>query len=60
MDAARQKRQRDADPNRLGLRRSVLTEAGVAVVLLAVTTWLTQTEPGRTELDASTPITTAH
>ncbi|MGW2726030.1 copper resistance protein CopC [Streptomyces sp. NPDC001494] len=52
VDAARQKRRRDADPNRFGLRRSVLTEAGVAVVLLAVTTWLTQTEPGRTELEA--------
>ncbi|MGW0409900.1 copper resistance CopC/CopD family protein [Streptomyces collinus] len=52
VDAARQKRLRDADPNRFGLRRSVLAEAGVAVVLLAVTTWLTQTEPGRTELDA--------
>ncbi|MER6026349.1 copper resistance protein CopC [Streptomyces sp. NPDC001851] len=52
MDAARQKRLRDGDPNRFGLRRSVLAEAGVAVVLLAVTTWLTQTEPGRTELEA--------
>ncbi|MEU4034121.1 copper resistance CopC/CopD family protein [Streptomyces collinus] len=52
VDAARQKRLRDADPNLFGLRRSVLAEAGVAVVLLAVTTWLTQTEPGRTELDA--------
>ncbi|MGW4437932.1 copper resistance CopC/CopD family protein [Streptomyces sp. NPDC004596] len=52
VDAARQKRLRDADPNRFGLRRSVLAEAGVAVVLLAVTTWLTQTEPGRTELEA--------
>ncbi|MER7403174.1 copper resistance protein CopC [Streptomyces sp. NPDC000070] len=51
-DAARQKRLRDADPNRLGLRRSVLTEAGIAVVLLAVTTVLTQTEPGRTEQEA--------
>ncbi|MGW5784638.1 copper resistance CopC/CopD family protein [Streptomyces sp. NPDC003757] len=49
VDAARQKRQRDADPHRFGLRRSVLAEAGVAVVLLAVTTVLTQTEPGRTE-----------
>ncbi|MBD0423518.1 copper resistance protein CopC/CopD [Streptomyces sp. TRM S81-3] len=49
MDAARQKRLRDADPQRFGLRRSVLAEAGVAVVLLAVTTVLTQTEPGRTE-----------
>ncbi|GAA2296759.1 copper resistance protein CopC [Streptomyces hawaiiensis] len=51
-DAARRKRARDADPNRFGLRRSVLTEAGIAVVLLAVTTVLTQTEPGRTEQEA--------
>lgn len=54
MDTARQKRVRDADPHRFGLRRSVLAEAGVAVVLLAVTTVLTQTEPGRTEQDAKT------
>ncbi|MFF0643298.1 copper resistance protein CopC [Streptomyces tendae] len=52
VDAARQKRQRDADPNRFGLRRSVLAEAGIAVVLLVVTTVLTQTEPGRTEEEA--------
>ncbi|MFI1761769.1 copper resistance CopC/CopD family protein [Streptomyces sp. NPDC020800] len=52
VDAARNKQLRDADPNRFGLRRSVLAEAGVAVVLLAVTTWLTQTEPGRTEQEA--------
>ncbi|MCX4882025.1 copper resistance CopC/CopD family protein [Streptomyces sp. NBC_00847] len=52
VDTARQKRQRDTDPGRVGLRRSVLAEAGVAVVLLAVTTVLTQTEPGRTEQDA--------
>ncbi|MEU6573101.1 copper resistance protein CopC [Streptomyces sp. NPDC046805] len=52
VDAARQKRLRDADPHRLGLRRSVFVEAGVAVVLLAVTTVLTQTEPGRTEQEA--------
>jgi copper transport protein len=52
MDAARQKRLRDADAGRFGLRRSVFAEAGVAVVLLAVTTALTQTEPGRTELEA--------
>ncbi len=51
-EAARQKRLRDADPNRFGLRRSVLAEAGIAVALLAVTTVLTQTEPGRTEQDA--------
>ncbi|WP_425245970.1 copper resistance CopC/CopD family protein [Streptomyces sp. NEAU-NA10] len=52
VEAARQKQRREADPNRFGLRRSVLAEAGVAVVLLAVTTVLTSTEPGRTELDA--------
>ncbi|MFD5104626.1 copper resistance CopC/CopD family protein [Streptomyces cinereoruber] len=49
---ARRKRERDADPERSGLRRSVLTEAAVAVVLLAVTTVLTTTEPGRTEEEA--------
>ncbi|TLS41501.1 hypothetical protein FE633_36110 [Streptomyces montanus] len=49
---ARQKRVRDADPHRYGLRRSVLAEAGVAVVLLAVTTVLTSTEPGRTVEEA--------
>ncbi|WP_405916641.1 copper resistance CopC/CopD family protein [Streptomyces sp. NBC_00728] len=47
--STREKRVRDADPQRSGLRRSVLAEAGVAVVLLAVTTALTTTEPGRTE-----------
>ncbi|AOP50785.1 copper resistance CopC/CopD family protein [Streptomyces lydicus] len=46
---ARTKRLRDADPERLGLRRSVLAEASVAVVLLVVTTVLTATEPARTE-----------
>ncbi|MFS8203247.1 copper resistance CopC/CopD family protein (plasmid) [Streptomyces sp. CWNU-52B] len=49
---AREKRLRDADPLRSGLRHSVLAEAGVAVVLLAVTTVLTSTEPGRTEEEA--------
>ncbi|MFI9393303.1 copper resistance protein CopC [Streptomyces bauhiniae] len=52
VEAARRKRVRDADPGRAGLRRSVLAEAGVAIVLLAVTTALTQTEPGRTEQEA--------
>ncbi|MFJ7900383.1 copper resistance CopC/CopD family protein [Streptomyces sp. NPDC096198] len=47
--AAQARRDREADPVRSGLRRSVLAEAGVAVVLLAVTTVLTTTEPGRTE-----------
>ncbi|WP_078600538.1 copper resistance CopC/CopD family protein [Streptomyces violens] len=46
---ARRKRVRDADPVRYGLRRSVLAESCVAVVLLAVTTVLTTTEPARTE-----------
>ncbi|MFD8287014.1 copper resistance protein CopC [Streptomyces lavendulae] len=46
-EKAREKQVRDADPGRAGLRRSVLAEAGVAVVLLAVTTVLTSTEPGR-------------
>ncbi|WP_320782667.1 copper resistance CopC/CopD family protein [Streptomyces sp. CRN 30] len=52
MAATRAKRIRDADPSRTGLRRSVFAEAGVAVVLLAVTTVLTATEPGRTEEEA--------
>ncbi|MDN0199386.1 copper resistance protein CopC [Streptomyces sp. S.PNR 29] len=59
VDAARQKRLRDADPNRTGLRRSVLAEAGIAVVLLAVTTVLTQTEPGRTETEAKAATSSA-
>jgi copper transport protein len=45
----REKRIRNADPQRTGLRKSVLAEAAVATVLLAVTTLLTTTEPGRTE-----------
>ncbi|MFD4140924.1 copper resistance CopC/CopD family protein [Streptomyces sp. NPDC058572] len=46
---AERRRVRESDTERSGLRRSVLAEAGVAVVLLAVTTVLTGTEPGRTE-----------
>ncbi|WNI23623.1 copper resistance protein CopC [Streptomyces sp. ITFR-16] len=58
---AEKKRIRDADPERSGLRRSVLAEVGVAVALLAVTTVLTSTEPGRTEEEAraSSPATAA-
>ncbi|MFI2352683.1 copper resistance CopC/CopD family protein [Streptomyces sp. NPDC019443] len=52
---AQKKKARGADPERSGLRRSVLAEAGVAVVLLAVTTVLTTTEPGRTEEEAARP-----
>ncbi|MCQ4211600.1 copper resistance CopC/CopD family protein [Streptomyces longispororuber] len=59
MDTAREKRVRDADPHRFGLRRSVLAEAGVAVVLLAVTTVLTSTEPGRTEEEAKSATSAA-
>ncbi|MFF0213486.1 copper resistance CopC/CopD family protein [Streptomyces vinaceus] len=52
-ESAREKQVRDADPARAGLRRSVLAEAGIAVALLAVTTVLTSTEPGRTAERAS-------
>ncbi|MBB1253401.1 copper resistance CopC/CopD family protein [Streptomyces alkaliterrae] len=47
--SARRRRQRDADPERAGLRRTVLVETVIAVALLAVTTLLTGTEPARTE-----------
>jgi copper transport protein len=50
---ARRKREREADPERSGLRRSVLAETGVAVILLAVTTVLTSTGPGRTQEEAA-------
>ncbi|MFE9912802.1 copper resistance CopC/CopD family protein [Streptomyces clavifer] len=53
LTATKQKRARDADPTRAGLRRSVMVETAVAVVLLAVTTILTSTEPGRTEEEAA-------
>ncbi|MFH9394159.1 copper resistance CopC/CopD family protein [Streptomyces sp. NPDC017556] len=59
LTATEKKRVRDADPERSGLRRSVLAEAAVAVVLLAVTTMLTSTEPGRTEEEAAAGATTA-
>ncbi|MFF8916792.1 copper resistance CopC/CopD family protein [Streptomyces sp. NPDC015032] len=56
---AEKKRVRDADPDRSGLRRSVLAEVGVAVALLAVTTALTSTEPGRTEEETARSSTAA-
>ncbi|MFJ6443900.1 copper resistance CopC/CopD family protein [Streptomyces sp. NPDC091649] len=59
LTATKKKRIRDADPERSGLRRSVLAEATVAVVLLAVTTMLTSTEPGRTEEEAAGGATAA-
>ncbi|MFE6834323.1 copper resistance CopC/CopD family protein [Streptomyces sp. NPDC057705] len=61
-ESAREKQIRDADPHRAGLRRSVLAEAGIAVILLAVATVLTSTEPGRTvekEAGRGGPTTTA-
>ncbi|MGK5544939.1 copper resistance protein CopC [Streptomyces sp. URMC 127] len=51
LEKAAGRRQRDADEPRSGLRRAVLAEAGVAVVLLAVTTLLTGTQPGRAETE---------
>jgi copper transport protein len=44
---SRAKKLRDADPARGGLRRSVLAEAAIAVLILAVTTVLSGSEPGR-------------
>ncbi|MGW0602413.1 copper resistance CopC/CopD family protein [Streptomyces sp. NPDC002640] len=52
VETARRRKERDADAPRSGLRRSVLTEAAVAVLVLAVTTALTGTEPARTEQQA--------
>ncbi|MFG2224793.1 copper resistance CopC/CopD family protein [Streptomyces sp. NPDC048644] len=49
LKSAKVRKLRDADPERRGLRRSVLAEASVAVVLLVVATVLTATEPARTE-----------
>lgn len=43
----RARKDRDADTERTGLRKSVLAEVAVAVVVLAVTTLLTGTQPGR-------------
>ncbi|MER0243721.1 copper resistance protein CopC [Streptomyces sp. HSW2009] len=48
---ARTRQAQDADPERSGLRRSVALETSVAVVLLAVTTVLTGTQPGRAETE---------
>ncbi|MFI1103338.1 copper resistance protein CopC [Streptomyces melanogenes] len=59
MTVAREKRIRDADPQRSGLRRSVLTEAGVAVAVLAAATILSSTEPGRTQEAAAAAQSTA-
>jgi copper transport protein len=45
--AARARKALGADPARGALRRSVLAEAGIAVVLLGVTTMLSGSQPGR-------------
>ena len=58
LTATKERRARDADPDRSGLRRSVMVETGIAVVLLVVTTILTSTEPGRTEEEAARGNTT--
>ncbi|AEM88440.1 copper resistance CopC/CopD family protein [Streptomyces violaceusniger] len=44
-------RERDADRERSGLRQSVIAETVVAVVLLAVATVLSGTQPGRAETE---------
>uniref|UniRef100_A0AAU1LUK6 Protein YobA n=1 Tax=Streptomyces sp. NBC_00148 TaxID=2903626 RepID=A0AAU1LUK6_9ACTN len=59
LTSTKEKRARDADPDRSGLRRSVMVETAIAVVLLIVTTILTSTEPGRTEEEAARGNTTA-
>jgi copper transport protein len=41
------RRTREADPERAGLRRSVLAEVGIGAVVLGVTTVLTMSQPGR-------------
>ncbi|MCZ4122474.1 copper resistance protein CopC [Streptomyces sp. H39-S7] len=46
-DKAQARKTRESDPERDGLRKSVLAEVAVAVVVLAVTTLLTGTQPGR-------------
>ncbi|MFI0738131.1 copper resistance protein CopC [Streptomyces sp. NPDC021100] len=51
MAKAAGRRERAADEGRSGLRRTVLAEAAVAVVVLAVTTVLTTTQPGRAETE---------
>ncbi|GAA3886461.1 copper resistance protein CopC [Streptomyces sedi] len=50
----RARRRREEGRERAGLRRTVLVETGIAVVLLAVTTALTGTPPARSEGGAST------
>ncbi|MEV6103273.1 copper resistance protein CopC [Streptomyces sp. NPDC051940] len=53
-DRTRDRRALTADPARFGLRRTVLAETAIAMVLLSVTTVLTGTQPGRAEAEQST------
>ncbi|MFC7218005.1 copper resistance protein CopC [Streptomyces polyrhachis] len=53
LDRARERRTLAADPARAGLRRTVLAETAVALVLLSVTTLLTGTQPARAEAEQS-------
>lgn len=46
-DSTKAKKVRDADPVQNRLRRSVLIEVAIAIVLLTVTTMLTGSQPGR-------------
>lgn len=55
-DKTAARRERDADPQRSGLRRSVIAETVVAAVLLAVTTVLSGTQPGRAETGKPTAV----
>ncbi|MEU0839860.1 copper resistance protein CopC [Streptomyces sp. NPDC005962] len=55
-DKTAARRERDADPQRSGLRRSVIAETVVAAVLLAVTTMLSGTQPGRAETGKPTAV----
>jgi copper transport protein len=57
LTAARVRRTQDGSPAQAGLRRSVLIEAAVAVGVLAVTTMLTNSPPGR--VAAATPAAAA-
>ncbi|WKX71634.1 FixH family protein [Streptomyces sp. XD-27] len=59
VDRTATRRRRDADPERSALRRSVLAETAIAVVLLAVTTVLTSTQPGRAETEQAAAGTSA-
>ncbi|MCE7081436.1 copper resistance protein CopC [Streptomyces sp. ST2-7A] len=56
---AGRRRELTAAPHRAGLRRSVLTETLIAVVVLVVTTALTGTPPARTAADAPAEAGTA-